>query len=168
MTISFYLVQDDKDIQLLTDIAQEIWHEYFPCIISDAQIEYMIEQYQSVSALTKQIKDGGYCYQILYCDDIPAGYFGVCMQDDGSLFLSKLYLKQQFRGRGLASIQFQEILRIAKEKHATSVWLTVNKNNEQAIAVYQHFRMKCIREQVSDIGDGFVMDDYVFSLLLES
>lgn len=97
MTISFYLVQDDKDIQLLTDIAQEIWHEYFPCIISDAQIEYMIEQYQSVSALTKQIKDGGYCYQILYCDDIPAGYFGVCMQDDGSLFLSKLYLKQQFR-----------------------------------------------------------------------
>lgn len=162
---TFLSVQTADDIQTLANLANEIWHEYFPCIISEEQITYMIDQFQSVHALTAQIH-AGYCYQILYCDDIPTGYFGICPQSDGSLFLSKLYLKQNFRGKGLASVQFREILRIAKEHNASSVWLTVNKHNEQAIAVYEHFGMQCIRSQVSDIGNGFVMDDYVFSLLL--
>ena len=30
--------------------------------------------------------------------------------------------------------------------------------------VYEAFGMKAIREQVTDIGNGFVMDDYVYSI----
>ena len=42
------------------------------------------------------------------------------------------------------------------------IWLTVNKHNNGTIAVYKKFGMKIIRSQVTDIGNGFVMDDYVF------
>ncbi|MCD8219845.1 MAG: GNAT family N-acetyltransferase [Ruminococcus sp.] len=123
----------------------------------------MINRFQSVHALTEQLQTG-YCYQMLLYDDMPIGYFGICPQADGSLFLSKLYIKQAFCGKGFASLQFQEILRQARKRRTSSVWLTVNKHNEQAIAVYQHFGMTYIRSQVSEIGNGFVMDDYVFSI----
>lgn len=42
------------------------------------------------------------------------------------------------------------------------VWLTVNKHNDPAIEVYRHWEMKIIRSEVTDIGNGYVMDDYVF------
>ena len=156
-------IQTTEEIQDLANLADEIWHEYFPCILTAAQIDYMVEKFQSVSALTAQIASG-YQYQILYQDEKPAGYFGVCLQKDGSLFLSKLYLKQAFRGKGLARIEFEAVCQIARKQNASSVWLTVNKYNAQAIAVYKHFGMKCIRSQVTEIGNGFVMDDHVFSL----
>ncbi|MCC8110883.1 MAG: GNAT family N-acetyltransferase [Ruminococcus sp.] len=97
----------------------------------------------------------------------PVGYFGVCLQKDGSLFLSKLYLKKEFRGKGLARIEFNAVLQIAKTQKAPIVWLTVNKHNMQAIAIYKHFGINCIRSQITNIGNSFFMDDYVFSLILE-
>ncbi|MGN1403881.1 MAG: GNAT family N-acetyltransferase [Ruminococcus sp.] len=160
---AFVSVQAPDMIQKLAALANEIWHEYFPCLLTEAQIDYMVEKFQSEEALTKQIAEG-YQYYIFPYQDEPAGYFGVCPQSDGSLFLSKLYLKQAYRGKGLASVLFREVQDIARASGASSVWLTVNKHNDQAIAVYRHFGMEIIRSQVTDIGSGFVMDDYVFSV----
>lgn len=158
---AFVSVQSPDAIQKLAALANEIWHEYFPCLLTEAQIDYMVGKFQSEEALTKQIAEG-YQYCIFLHQNQPAGYFGVCPQLDGSLFLSKLYLKQAYRGKGLASVLFQEVQRIARTCGASSIWLTVNKHNDQAIAVYKHFGMNVIRSQVTDIGSGFVMDDYVF------
>ena len=45
-----------------------------------------------------------------------------------------------------------------------SIWLTVNRHNYDAKKVYDAFGMKIIRDQVTDIGNGFVMDDHVYSI----
>ena len=37
-----------------------------------------------------------------------------------------------------------------------------NKYNNNTLAVYDHLGFKITDEQVADIGNGFVMDDYVF------
>ena len=42
------------------------------------------------------------------------------------------------------------------------IWLTVNKRNDDSIAIYKKFGMEIIRSEVTDIGSGYVMDDYVF------
>ena len=52
--------------------------------------------------------------------------------------------------------------RIAKERNLKAVWLTVNRNNSHAIEVYKHKGFIITRTQVADIGNGFVMDDYIF------
>lgn len=163
---TFVSVHSSDDIQKLAVLANEIWHEYFPCLLTKAQIDYMVAKFQSEEALTKQIAEG-YQYYLFFFNNQPAGYFGVHPKTDGSLFLSKLYLKQEFRGKGLASLLFQEVLRLAKHMDASSIWLTVNKHNDQAIAVYRHFGMEITCSQVTDIGAGFVMDDYVFSISVQ-
>lgn len=163
--IVFQSVETPEEIRALAAMTSEIWHEYFPCILTPEQIDYMVDKFQSQGALTEQIANG-YIYEVMEIGGERAGYLGVHMEPDGSLFLSKLYLKKAYRGKGYASVEFKEAQRLAKSHGASSIWLTVNKHNTQAIAVYEHFGMENIRAQVTDIGGGFVMDDFVFSLSL--
>lgn len=162
MTLEFAEVKTDEALQELAGLADGIWHEFFPSVISGSQIDYMVEKFQSFDAMKKQIDEQGYRYFTVIIDGAAVGYYGVCLKEDGSLFLSKLYLKKEMRGKGLASLMFKEVKRIAREYGSEMIWLTVNKGNSHAIAVYEKFGMRIIREECTDIGGGFVMDDYVF------
>lgn len=155
---------DDEQFRANAELAAEIWREHFHGIISDEQIEYMLDKFQSYDAMKEQIASEHYEYYGLFIDGVQQGYFAIADKGDGTLFLSKLYLRKQFRGQGLASVMFDEIKRIGRERGLKSVWLTVNIHNDSSIAVYRHWGMKVIRDQVADIGGGFVMDDHVFSL----
>lgn len=158
-------VKKEEQIQQLAELANQIWNEYFVEILSKEQITYMVEKFQSVSAITEQIREG-YCYYFIINDMELIGYFGICKQKDDTMFLSKLYLTKEQRGRGYASQVFQFIREKALEQGCNSIWLTVNRHNQRAIAVYEHLGMQQIQEQVIDIGNGFVMDDFVYRLSL--
>ena len=158
-------VKKEEQIQQLAELASQIWNEYFVKILSDEQITYMIEKFQSVSAITKQIQEG-YHYYFIINDIEIIGYFGACKQEDNTMFLSKLYLVKEQRGKGHASQVFRFVQEKALVQGCSSIWLTVNRHNQQAIAVYEHLGMQRIREQVADIGNGFVMDDFVYRFSL--
>lgn len=164
-SLEFCEVKTDEDIKELSELAEGIWHEFFPGIISEEQIVYMVEKFQSFKAISEQIREG-YRYFTVKIGGVPAGYFGVCVKEDGSLFLSKLYLEKSRRGKGLASLMWKEIKRIARESGCGMIWLTVNKGNSHAINVYKKFGMRVIRDECTDIGGGFVMDDHVFGYYL--
>ncbi|TQS81179.1 hypothetical protein A3207_04705 [Candidatus Methanomassiliicoccus intestinalis] len=154
--ITLEKVTADK-IEELSSLAYKIWRECFPGIISNEQIEYMLEKFQSVQAITKQIQTG-YEYYFITCDGKTAGYTGIVVNSDG-IFLSKIYLIDTFRGNGIAS----EAIRIIA-KTGSPITLTVNRGNLRAIRAYEKMGFVKIREQKADIGSGFIMDDYVMQL----
>jgi ribosomal protein S18 acetylase RimI-like enzyme len=59
---------------------------------------------------------------------------------------------------------FEQLKEISRQRNLTSIWLTVNRYNENTIAVYKKKGFETIRTQVADIGEGYVMDDYVMEL----
>ncbi len=148
-----------ENIPTLCKLAKDIWNEYFPAILPQPQITYMVEKYQSGPAIERQIAHG-YQYFFLEREAELIGYCGVQPQGD-RLFLSKLYLKKEWRGKGYAGQAFRYLYRIAKEHNLTAVWLTVNRNNEIAIHAYEKQGFETVSEQKTDIGQGFYMDDYV-------
>ncbi|MBR6101063.1 MAG: GNAT family N-acetyltransferase [Ruminococcus sp.] len=156
----------DEELRSNAELAASIWREHFTSIITPEQIEYMLEQFQSFEAMKRQTETEHYEYYGFFLDGEQQGYFAVADKGDGTLFLSKLYLRREARGKGYASRMFDRIKEIGREKGLSSVWLTVNRRNDSTVAVYRHWGMEVIREQCADIGDGFVMDDYVFSLPL--
>ena len=161
--ISFEKCICDFQLKATAELANEIWNEYFLSIISQDQIDYMVDKFQSFFAMKQQINEG-YSYYNIMLDGNVIGYFAVCPKNDGTLFLSKLYLKKEYRGRGYASLAFSFIKGLAKGMGLKSVWLTVNIHNDTAISAYNAFGMKKIRSQIVDIGEGFVMDDFVFEI----
>lgn len=159
--LEFKKAETTDDIALTALLAHEIWNQHFVPLIGQAQVDYMLENFQSEKAMTEQIEKG-YEYYHFVLDGEVIGYLAVCPEKDNTLFLSKLYLKKEYRGRGFARKAFEFIKEIAKNNGNKMIWLTVNKHNNGTIAVYKKFGMKIIRSQVTDIGNGFVMDDYVF------
>lgn len=160
MSFSITHANTPDQIAELARLAAEIWREYYVSIITMEQIEYMVETFQSVSAITEQIHNQGYEYYLIGSDDSVAGYLAV-KQDEGKLFLSKFYIGKEYRGRGYASQAMAFLEQLCKERSLSHIWLTVNRHNESSIAVYKKKGFQIVREQVADIGNGFVMDDYV-------
>jgi ribosomal protein S18 acetylase RimI-like enzyme len=165
MNITFEQVITKEQIKVLADTANVVWHDAFKEILTLEQIEYMIEKFQSFQALSQAINDNGYKYYLIKTDNNVAGYTGL-HEENGKMFLSKLYILKEYRGKQISSKTFDFIENLAKVKNLKSVWLTVNRNNKHAIAVYKHKGFILIREQVADIGNGFVMDDFVFEKVL--
>jgi len=157
-------VTTDEDVQTVAQLAVPIWHEAFAGIITDGQIDYMIEKFQSYEAIIRQRAEEGYMYMLCLLGGKAVGYCGIQPKNDGTLYLSKMYLQKEARGQGL----FTEVVKFLKghcKAHGLhSIWLTVNKNNARAIAAYEKNGFTNIRSQVADIGHGFVMDDYVYEL----
>lgn len=152
-------VQTDTQIQELAILANEIWHEHFPVILTEEQIDYMVDKFQSHHALTDQIQHG-YEYFQLFLGHRFAGYIGIRAEED-RLFLSKLYLKKDCRGRHLGTRAFEFLIRICKERGLHTIWLTCNKYNSHTLDVYRHLGFETVRSEVTDIGNGYVMDDYI-------
>ena len=90
-------------------------------------------------------------------------YFGIQPQGD-LLFLSKFYILRENRGRGIFSVGIEFMKSLCREEGLTAIYLTVNRNNTHAYEVYLHTGFKVLRTEVNDIGNGFVMDDYIMQL----
>lgn len=154
------------DIETTAKLAHKIWNEHYVAIIGQNQVDYMLHKFQSVSAITSQIKSG-YSYYLISTDKKDVGY--LCLISDESskkLMISKIYTQKEVRGKGFGSqlIQFTKIY--AKNNGMKTIWLTVNKYNSNSIKWYQHFGFKIIKEVQMDIGNNFIMDDYVLELNL--
>lgn len=162
MTTGFHAEQalTDTAIQEIATLANNIWHEHFTPIIGLEQVEYMVEKFQSFSALKEQIADGYEYYQI-FDEEEFCGYCGIHPGEDGRLFLSKLYLKKEARGRHLATQAFEFIKSLCRDRGLNAIWLTCNKHNDDSLAVYRHLGFETIDTQEADIGNGFIMDDYI-------
>lgn len=154
-------VRGDVQIKKLAALAAEIWREYFPPIIGSAQVEYMLDKFQSEPAMRAQMEHKGYEYFRLLAGGQPVGYTGVRVDADGSLFLSKLYVHKDHRGHGYASAAMRFLCALCADRGLGRIWLTVNRDNADTIAVYRHMGFEKVREQKADIGGGFYMDDFI-------
>ena len=160
-----------KKVDLLTEIkkvsslAREIWQEHYIPIIGVEQVEYMLSNFQSVTAIEKQIQDG-YEYYLLINNGAPVGYMSYGIESN-YIFLSKIYVLASSRGKGIGKKAIQYVLDSAKKSQLDFIRLTVNKHNLQSIAAYQKIGFMVASEQVKPIGNGFVMDDYVLELWIK-
>lgn len=153
-------VQTEQQIETVALLAREIWMQHYLPIISPQQIDFMLRQFQSADAIRRQMCVDNYRYYLLESGGSFAGYFGI-VEEKNALFLSKLYIKEKYRGKRFASKAIDLCTQLCRQQGLGFIWLTVNKQNSGSIAAYQKLGFVTTREQTADIGNGFVMDDYI-------
>lgn len=151
-----------QDAEKLSGLAFEIWREHYAGMLPKGQIEYMIERFQSAGAISEQMGQG-YRYYFMAHGGRMAGYFGF-VPDEKGLFLSKLYIHRDFRRRGLGRAAMEFVFQAVRDIGAPKVYLTVNRGNSGSIAAYRAYGFEVESEQDADIGQGYVMNDYVMSM----
>lgn len=166
MGIEISEVKTEEELSLVAELAEKIWHECFIGIISEEQIDYMVEKFQSYNSMKEQIANQDYHYLAVRDDGDICGYIAVKPEKDERFFLSKLYLRKDKRGKGIASKMLERVFEEAKNAGKSKVYLTVNKHNDHAVKVYEKTGFQTVECVVTDIGNGFVMDDFVMEYKL--
>lgn len=161
MQVTFETVKTEAQIELVAETAAPIWYETYEPIIGRNAVDYMLNKFQSVGAIHRQLSTEGYVYYLICADGKPAGFIGLVPHKEGKMFLSKLYVSGAYRGQGIPRRAFDFIAERCREADLDKIYLTVNKQNTHAIDVYKHFGFYEIDAVVTDIGCGYVMDDYI-------
>lgn len=149
-----------SDYILIEDLADVIWREHYVPIVGKPQIDYMLDKFQSVKAIRNQIENEGFEYYVLSFNKTPVGYIGFKKESE-HLFLSKIYVLSTYRGKKIGKFAMEFISKKAKTYQLKAIRLGVNIHNTNSIKAYQKMGFKNIYSFVTDVGNGFVMDDFI-------
>jgi len=160
--LDFQFLNSKRDFEELEPFAASIWEQYYVPIIGANQVVFMLNKYQSAKAMFDQFSKG-YKYALVIFGGQKAGYFAYDVKDEKEVFISKLYIHQDFRRRGLGKRVLDFIAKETQALRCTAMTLSVNKDNSDSIRFYISYGFQTIKAQKVAIGEGFYMDDYVMS-----
>ncbi|HUI32453.1 MAG: GNAT family N-acetyltransferase [Dysgonamonadaceae bacterium] len=157
----------EKQIPKIIKLADELWPATFTSILSAKQIAYMMEMMYSRESLEKQMNDG-HQYAIVMENDVDVGYVSYEINHDNSdkTKIHKLYILPEHQRKGIGKIVVDYVAQEARRSQNSALFLNVNKHNESAIGFYEKHGFFLVKKEVIDIGNGFIMDDFVFELEL--
>ena len=155
--------ETEKDAQIISKLAAEIWRSHYTPIVGAAQVEYMLGNVQSPETIRADIISGALHYFLLWDDGKAAGYFAVRPEPE-SVYLSKLYVHPEFQKRGLSRAALNYIIENYGKSKRT-IRLMVHVRNP-SVAIYEKFGFKITETQTNNIGGGFINHDYIMELAL--
>lgn len=152
-------LQDISEIERLANI---IWPVCYKEMISAEQLTYMLQLIYSPAALSRQIEKDLHQFILVTDAEVNIGFISYTTLPDnsGTHHLNKIYLLPPRQGEGLGKQMLQYAEKAVQELGAAGLALNVNKYNP-ALEFYKHNGYTLKEEAVIDIGNGFVMDDFI-------
>ncbi len=149
----------EKDIPLIRDLSMKIWPQTYATILAAPQIDYMLQMMYSEDALQQQMKQN---HEFIIVNDgiAPVGFASFSLLESGVYKLHKIYVMPQNQGKGTGKFVIGEIIKAMVKKGGTALQLNVNRNNK-AKEFYEKLGFAVIKEEDIDIGNGYLMNDYV-------
>jgi diamine N-acetyltransferase len=161
MTVPTILEATLHDVEPLCSLAREIWRAHYPPIIGEAQTEYMLAQRYEPAIVEAELDRDDIRWAVAREGERMVGFASFHVQDRGELRIDKLYVHPARQRQGIGGALIEHACEVAQSLGSASVVLAVNKRNHTAIAAYRKHGFEIRDAVVKDIGEGFVMDDYV-------
>ncbi len=155
------VVATKEQLPIIQQLAHDIWPETYGGIISEGQIAYMLDMMYSIPALERQLESNK-IFILFQEEGNNLGFASYELNAEGSpkAKIHKLYVLPQTQGKGIGKQLLGYMAEKARENQNTALYLTVNKNNK-ARDFYERMGFEVTREAIFDIGQGYVMDDYI-------
>lgn len=150
-----------SDIPTIAKLAEKIWYEYYPAIISRRQIAFMLEKMYHVESLQKQMQEQQHQFYLIFLNEEAIGFISIHEQKKDEWFLNKFYIDQKKAAKGIGTLVYKQLLKVLNPK---KISLTVNRQNFRSINFYfkNGFRIQEVAD--FDIGNGYFMNDFVMSV----
>ena len=156
-----FSVATNSQLEIIQDLAKAIWPDAYGAILSQEQLEYMMEMMYSLDSLENQLKNN-----IVFLlakeenDFIGFASYELNFQNSNKTKIHKLYVLPTIQGKGVGKNLILHIQEIAKKNSNAALILNVNKYNK-AKDFYLHNQFEIADSLVVDIGNGYVMDDFI-------
>ncbi|MES2456091.1 MAG: GNAT family N-acetyltransferase [Bacteroidota bacterium] len=156
----------EQDIESIQDLANRTWWKTYAGYLSPEQIEYMLDQMYNRGVLLSQFQEG---YVFLMAEDngtdLGFASFSVLDSDKKIYKLHKLYVLPETHGKGLGKLLMNEVVNLIRNQGGAFLQLNVNRNNNAA-EFYQKAGFVIKETMDLDIGNGYLMNDYVMEKAL--
>ena len=93
-----------NDIPLIRELTFRVWPQTYASILSQEQIDYMLEMMYSENSLQKQIAGDGCHFIIVYEDGNPVGFASYNEQEPRRWKLNKIYILRNQQGKGTGNM----------------------------------------------------------------
>lgn len=154
-----------NDIPLIRELTFAIWPQTYSHIISQDQMDFMLEMMYSPASLQKQMEEDGCTFIIVYDEDKAVAFASYNQIKPANWKLNKIYILPTQQGKGTGKFMLNHIIANIKEQGAKALHLQVNRHNK-AKNFYEKLGFRVIETADFDIGNGYFMNDYVMELLL--
>jgi len=170
-----------NDRSFIRSVSERTWPSTYGHIISQEQIDFMLDWMYSDASLEKQMNTGCEFYiasikkenelwdAVGFCSVSPeeekdaTDHMNEKVEGAKAHKLNKLYVLPTAQGTGAGKALLNQSIEVAKAAGSSSLFLQVNKLNTAYTFYLKHGFIK-EAEFKFDIGNGFFMDDYVMRL----
>lgn len=154
----------DENFTSIRAIAAEVWPIAYGDILSKEQLDYMMDMMYSIPSLQKQFQNGHH-FILAVENESPVGFAAYEFNYNGTskTKIHKIYILSNQQGKGIGKTLIDYITESARKNNQEAILLNVNKNNI-ARHFYKKLGFSISSEEVIDIGQGYVMDDYIMEI----
>lgn len=150
-------------LNIVQQLAYKIWPVAYveTGILSQEQMDYMLDNFYSIDSLENQLEKG-HIFILLKEENEFLGFasYETNSDDSNKTKLHKIYVLPNTQGKGVGKFLLNEVEIRAKKANNSALFLNVNKYNK-AQEFYKKLNFTITKEEVIDIGNGYVMDDFV-------
>jgi diamine N-acetyltransferase len=160
---------DSKDFETIRKIAFETWPNAYGKIVTQEQLDYMLDKIYAIDSLQQQQENLGHRFIVAVDENNAAiGFasFSTYENQNNHHRLHKLYVLPNQQQKGIGKLLLESIYSEIRKKGNGSIELNVNRYNN-ALAFYQKLGYEILREEDIDIGEGFYMNDYVLFRIVQ-
>jgi len=149
-----------SEFHLIRHIAEKTWPVTYGNILSPEQLVYMIAKLYSDEKLQRDALTG-HVFWFARENDELLGFIGVEHGLEGqSSKLHKIYILPEAQGKGIGALLMEKAESLAVEAGSKHLILNVNRFNKARYFYEKRgFTIKSLED--IDIGEGFLMEDYV-------
>lgn len=157
-----------NEIETVAKLARTVWQDTYPGIITQAQIDFMLEQRYDPRRLHAELAMPQVWWDKATLDgELVAFASSLLSATAGEMKLDKIYVDPARQRLGLGGRLIAHVAQRSLAQGCSTLILAVNKRNERAIAAYRKHGF-VVREAVCvDIGNDFVMDDFIMARILQ-
>ncbi|MDJ1501786.1 GNAT family N-acetyltransferase [Xanthocytophaga agilis] len=157
-----------NDFQTIQQIAHQTWPDTFGSILSKEQIAYMLDWMYSIPSLEEQITQKSHTFLLAEEEDTTFGYISYQLNytNQPKVKIHKIYILPSSQGKGVGKALFTQVEAIARSHSQQTLSLNVNRQNP-AVQFYERIGFHVTGQENIDIGNGFLMEDYIMEKSLE-
>jgi GNAT superfamily N-acetyltransferase len=148
------------DAPLLKSLAQAIWPVAFADVITQQQVDFMIDWMYAPELIERELAYGVRWRVVEDADQKAIGYTSTGLVEPGVAKLHKIYLLPSHWGRGIGKDLVADSEALAAGLGAAELRLCTNRRNWRQINFYFRCGFTIRRLIDEDIGDGFQMNDF--------
>ncbi|MGX7668165.1 GNAT family N-acetyltransferase [Flavobacterium pedocola] len=155
------LSADKNQLYIVRDLAYKIWPDAYGEILSEAQLDYMLENFYAIPSLEEQLQQ----HHVFLLAEENGVYYGfasyeVNCKNSGKTKLHKIYVLPETQGKGVGKLLLEAVEKATAEAGCNLLFLNVNRYNI-AQEFYKRNGFEIVHEEDIDIGRGYLMEDYV-------